>query len=344
MAAKTGARYEDLVTAFRHRRFKPLYFFYGDEGFLIDELQQQLIEQALEPHEHPFNLDIVFGPEADTQAVLAQCAAYPMMAERRVVVVRGFEKLDNNRPFASYAEQPNPSAIVLLLCNGKPNLAQHPYRALKQHAVWAEFKSLYDRQLPGWITAHVKAKGFTLEGGAAARLAEGVGADLRTLAHEVDKLLAYVGDRREITEDDVVQAGGHSREHNVFELQKALGLGEHERALTIATHMMGHAASRRSDAIGMVAVLTGYVTKLWKLTACLADNMPEGQMVRHIGVPPYYLKEYLAALRYFRLPDLRRAFEALVAADVELKGGSSRDPQLIITLLLSRIRPSRVLT
>ena len=37
--ASTGASYDDLATAFRHGRFQPLYFLYGDEGFLIDDLQ-----------------------------------------------------------------------------------------------------------------------------------------------------------------------------------------------------------------------------------------------------------------------------------------------------------------
>ena len=126
MASKTGASYEDLATAFRHGQFKPLYFFYGEEGLLMDELQALLVEQALAPHERDFNLDLVYGPEATAPAVLAQCAAFPVMAERRVVVVRAFDKLDENRLFTSYAERPNPHAVVLLLCSAKPNLAQHP--------------------------------------------------------------------------------------------------------------------------------------------------------------------------------------------------------------------------
>ena len=39
MAKDTGLSYDDLATAFRHENFKPLYFFCGEEGSLIDELQ-----------------------------------------------------------------------------------------------------------------------------------------------------------------------------------------------------------------------------------------------------------------------------------------------------------------
>ena len=343
MASKTGASYDDLATAFRHGNFKPLYFFYGEEGFLMDELQALLIEHALQPHERDFNLDVVFGPEAEAPAVLAQCAMFPMMAERRVVVVRGFEKLTENRAFQAYAERPNPSAVVLLLCSGKPNLTHHPYRALKQHAVWAEFKSLDDRKLPGWIASRLKAKGFRPEGGAAQMLAETIGPDLRTAAEEVDKLITYVGDTSVITEDDVFRAAGHSREHNVFELQKAIGLGEHTRALEIVEALLGQASNRAGEALLIVSVLAGYFTKLWKLSACVSRRMPESEMARHIGVPPFFLKEYLMSLRRYGPAQIQRAFEALLAADAELKGATARDARLILTLTLTRLRPHQAL-
>ena len=162
--AKAGHAYEQLDTAFRHGNFKPLYFFYGEERFLSDMLQQTLLDHALAPHERDFNLDIVYGAERQAQAVLALCASYPVMAARRVVIVRDFEKLRDNKLFKAYAEQPNPSAIVLLLCNSRPNLNTQPYRNLKQKAVWAEFKPLYANQVPSWIQKHVRGLGYQMGG------------------------------------------------------------------------------------------------------------------------------------------------------------------------------------
>ncbi|MCH7640075.1 MAG: DNA polymerase III subunit delta [Bacteroidetes bacterium] len=337
MASKTGAPHHDLANAFRQGNFKPLYFFYGDEGFVMDELQALLIEHALQPHERDFNLDVVFGPEAHTPAVLARCGTFPMMAERRVVVVRGFEQLEDNEPFKGYAEEPNPSAVVLLICNRKPNLAQNPYRALKKHAVWAEFKTLYDDKLPGWISRRLKAKGYAVQGGAAQMIAEAVGPELRTTSHEIDKLIAYVGEQKTITEDDVIHAAGHSREANVFELQKAIGQGAYERSLSITDALLSGASNRQGEALMVVSVLVSYFTKLWKLTSCLEKRMPEKDMPGHIGVSPFFLGEYIRALRTYRTAEIHRAFDALLAADVELKGGSERGARLILTLALGRL-------
>lgn len=339
--ADTLSTYKRLRTAFEHENFKPLYFFYGEEQFLISELQSLLVEQALEPHEHDFNLDLVYGAEANANDVLSLCAGYPAMAQRRVVIVREFQKLADNRRFKEYAENPNPSAVVLLICSDKPNLSAHPYRALKEYAEAVEFEALYDRQVPGWIKNRVGAEGCRIKAAAAEMLAQLIGTDLHKASAEVDKLTTYVGEREMITREDVLDVGGHAREYNVFELQETIGKGAYSRAVEIADRMLQQATKPQGEALMIVAVLMRYFRKLLKLLACQGQGMSDKAMARHIGVPPYFFKQYLFSLKRFDRQALERAFSALLAADYELKGGSTRDTRTIITLMLGRIVENR---
>ncbi len=329
--------FEQIETAFRHRNFKPLYFFYGDETFFIDRAQELLVENALAPHERDFNLDVIYGAEAEAAQVLAQCAAYPMMAERRVVLVRDFEKLRGNALFQHYAERPNPSAIVLLACRTKPNLSAHPYRALKQHAAWAEFKRVKQSEVAGWLTGYLRGRGYKLDPDAAAMLADTVGTDLQTAAGEADKLVVYAAPRTTITREDVLSAGGHSREFNVFELQKAVGEGAYAAAITIAEQLLQQASNPGGEALRIVSILTAYFVRLQKLAHCIHKRMPERAMAAEVGVSPFFLKEYLVSARRYPQPRLDGAFSALLAADYELKGGSTRSASLVMLLLLRRL-------
>ncbi|MEM6336508.1 MAG: DNA polymerase III subunit delta [Bacteroidota bacterium] len=329
--------YEQLDTAFRHRNFKPLYFVYGEEAYLTERLQRTLIEHALQPHEQDFNFDLVYGAESEVQQVMALCSAFPMMAERRLIVVRDFEKLNGNARFTEYAKQPNPSAIVFLACRSKPNLSQNPYRALKKHAESAEFKALYPRQMPGWIKGQVEKEGRRIKPDAAQMLAELTGTDLRTAALEIEKLLAFAGDRTTLTGDDVLDVGGHSRTHNVFELQKAISGRRYGASVTIMERMLRSSTNPRSAALMIVAVLTGYFVKLQKLTSCQGQRMRDADMAKRIGVSPYFVKEYVAALRAFPPALIAQAFATLAAADFALKGGSTHDEALVLALALRRL-------
>ncbi|MEM7786881.1 MAG: DNA polymerase III subunit delta, partial [Bacteroidota bacterium] len=213
----------------------------------------------------------------------------------------------------------------------------HPYRALKQHATWAEFQPLRDRHLPGWVEARFRERRVDTEAGAAQMLAEMSGSDLRSLSSEVDKLVTYVGARGRVTRDDVLRAAGHSAEQNPFELQNAIAAGDTPRALRIADALLAQAGNRRGEALKIVGLLSAYVTKLWKLTGCLSAGIPESQIAGQIGVPPFYVRDYVQAARRLGADAIRRAFEALLAADIELKGGSHRDERLVLTLALRRM-------
>lgn len=328
--------YEQLETAFRHGNFEPLYFFYGEERFPSEQLQQLLLQQALAPHERDFNLDIFYGYEATVTGVLGACTSFPVMAARRVVIVREFDQLKDNHLFKDYAAQPNPTAIVVLACGGKPNLAAHPYRALSQNAVTLHSERLYERHMPAWITRTAKARGYQIEPEAVKMLVDFVGVDMRVANEELEKLTTYTGGRKTISADDVVHASGHTREYNVFELVRAVGERRENDAHRIAERMLQQAANIGSEATRIIAMLNLHFTRLWKLAA-VKEPLPDEKLARHIGVNRYFVKEYLGGLRRFNLRSMESAFAALLAADFELKGGASRDPRVVMTLTLQRI-------
>lgn len=329
--------YIELRSAFRSRNFDPVYLLYGEERYFIDRLQETLLEFAIEPHEKDFNLDILYGSEVDAQTALGVCQAFPMMAARRVVIIRDFDKMKENGLFKALAENPNPSCVVLLVCSGKPNMSRHPYRALREKARAVEFKALYPNQVPRWIETLAKERGFALEPKAVQMLADYVGSSLSALSTELDKLATYVGEREVLTAEDVVQASGQTRDFNVFELQRVVGERRYEDALMISERLLQQSSNQRGESNRIVSVLTSFFIKLWQLTGLQSARVSEKQMASTVGVSPYFLKEYLACLRRFDGKALDGAFSALLAADFELKGGSQRSDRMILNLMFRKI-------
>ena len=329
--------YIELKTAFQRRNFAPLYLLYGEERWFIDQLQEELLEHALAPHEKDFNLDLLYGTETDARAALNACQAFPMMAERRVVIIRDFDRMKDNGLFKSLAEQPNPACVVFLVCAGKPNMSRHPYRAIKAGGQAVEFKALYPNQVPRWIETLAKDRGFALEPKAVQMLAEYVGASLASVSAELDKLATYVGEREVITAEDIVQASGQTRDVNVFELQRAVGERQVDRVLHITERLLQQSSNPTGESNMIVAVLTAFFIKLWQLTGLQGGRIPEKEMASVIGVSPFFLREYLACLRRYDVRAIDNALSALLAADFELKGGSQRSDRLILNLMFRNI-------
>ena len=329
--------YIELKTAFQNGNFEPIYLLHGDERWFINQLQELLLAHALEPHEHDFNLDVLYGLETDARAALNACQAYPMMAQRRVVVIRDFDKMKENSVFKGLAEQPNPACVVFLVCSGKPNMSRHPYRAIKSTGRIVEFKALYPNQLPRWIEMLAKERGFVLDPRAIQMLAEYVGSSLDSVGAELDKLATYVGGRDSITAEDIVQASGQTRDFNVFELQRAIGERQIDRALHITERLLQQTSNPGGESNKIVSILTAFFIKLWQLTAMREGRIPENEMAKAIGVSRFFLKDYLSCLRRYDVKAIDRALFALLAADFDLKGGSHRSERLTLDLLFRNI-------
>lgn len=327
--------YDRYVTAFQNKSFKPVYYFSGDEKYLVYRLQDLLVKEALEPHELDFNLSIIYGAETEAKTVLSECASYPLMAQRRVVLIREFEKMAGNDLFVGYTKNPNPTSIVLISSAGNGNT--NPYRAIASAAESARFDRLRDHHVPGWIKREIEGRGFSLSPDAAQVLAQLSGSDLRTLSTEIEKLLSFVGERTRIAADDVLVVAGHSRDFNVFELQRAISEKKFEESAQIVERMLQVSSNARGMSLMTVSVLSSYFSKLSKLAGCQNRGVSSKELAKTIGVPPFVLKDYTAALKRFSAREREEALNALLAADTELKGGSERDDRLILALLLRRL-------
>ena len=69
----------------------PLYYLYGTEDVLKEEAIQAILDRALDPSLRDFNLDQRSAGQLDSESLHSLVNTLPMLAERRVAVVRDVE-------------------------------------------------------------------------------------------------------------------------------------------------------------------------------------------------------------------------------------------------------------
>ena len=330
-ARKEGPSFEELGQSLRRKKFAPLYFFYGEEDFLIEEAIDLLITQALDESTKSFNLDIVYGGETDAKRIVSLASSFPMMAERRVVVVRDFEKTANRDALEPYIGRPAPTTSLALV-GSKPDLRLKLYKSIRENGVVAEFKQLYENEIPAWIKSRIAHLGKDISLEACQLMQLYVGRSLREIQNEIDKLFVYIGDEKSIGVDHVNSVVGVTRQYNVFELQKAIGQQNSARSQEILESMMNSGESP----IGIVVMLTRYFQKLWLLQEMRTAQNSDYQLASVLGVSPFFVGEYAAAAKKFSSDQIKQCFVALIETDEALKT-SSMDQRLAMTLLVYRL-------
>ena len=243
MAAK-GITYDDILRDLKAKKVAPVYYLMGDEDYFIDKLSDAIVEAVLTEDEKDFNLDILYGAEAEMDKVIELARAYPMMAEKRVVLVREAQAMRSIEGLETYLAHLTPTT-VLVFCHkhGKLDTRKAAAKAIQQVGVIYESKRLYDNQVASFISQYLHKHNVDIEPQAIQMLASHVGSDLSRLTTEMDKLLLALNGGRVVGASLVEEQTGVSKDFNDFELQSALAQRNIFRANQIVKYYQGNPRS-----------------------------------------------------------------------------------------------------
>ena len=324
--------YQELHQAMTGKRFLPVYLIYGQEDLLAEECVQAIVANAVDSSTKGFNLDVMYGSKDSVQDVIAHASSFPMMNDRRVVVVKEAEKLATTEAsqllFTSYLKKPLESTILILVAE-KTNFSKKPFTDLKKYAELIECKPLYDNEIPSWIANRVSLRGKEISPEAGRLLQAYIGNSLRAIQSEIDKVLVFIGDKRQIEPEDIAEVVGESKGYTIFELQNAIGKRDIALSMQIVERMVEHGENPQL----MIVMLTRFFTQLYKLTELKQRRAQEREIIAELGIRPYFVKQYLSFVSNFGKEHIEQNFRALLEADTTMKT-TSRDVHLVMDLLV----------
>lgn len=327
-----------ILAELKAKKYAPVYVLQGEETYYIDLISDYIESNVLSESEKGFNQVVMYGKDAPMASILTNAKRFPMMAERQVVIVREAQEIpDLNKELGAkllhdYVSNPTPST-VLVLCHKHKSLDKRKElgKKIDKLAVSGVFKKVYDSQLPEFIAGYVKEKGFTFDESAIRVLSEYVGADLKRLANELDKVMIAASKGEVVTAEKVMSQVGISREYNIFELQKALVRRDPVQANKIVNYFEGN--TKKNPLIPAVAYLFSFYSKL--LVASTATDRSDKSLVSLLKISPFAARDYSSALQYYTTQQLVKCIQYISEADLKLKGvdNSSGEGQVLRELV-----------
>lgn len=295
---------EKIISDWKKNLFKPVYWFDGEEDFFIDQLVNYAEHQILSPADASFNLSIFYGRDAQWADIINACRRYPMFAERQVVILKEAQQMRDIDRLEVYIDKPLWSTVLVIAhkqkkVDGRTKLS----KILGKKAEVFTTKKMADIHLPEWTQELVRSKGFTIAQKALSLLVDHIGNDLSRLNNEVDKVLINLGTRKNISEDDIERYVGVSKEYNSFELQAALARKDLGKAVQIIRYFE---ANPRAAPIQLVLpTLYSLFSKSYMIFGQHAKD--DKTIAANIGVPSFYVKEYIMAAKNYGFEGIQHA-------------------------------------
>jgi DNA polymerase-3 subunit delta len=232
------AQYEQLMGDIAAGKYAPVYLLMGEESYFIDQLCDKLERGILDEASRSFNQIVLYGRDTEAGQVINCCRQLPMMGNREVVIVKEAQQLRQVEKLALYVQKPQPST-VLVICHKEKCIDKRSalYKQASAQGVVFESVRPRDYEIGPWLTSFVNSKGCVLDEKARAILIDHIGCDLTKISNEIGKLLVSLPEgTKRITDRDIEQNIGISKEYNNFELCKAVLVRDQARALRIADH------------------------------------------------------------------------------------------------------------
>lgn len=325
-------------------QFRKVYVLQGEEPYYIDRLQQLIIDTALTEDQRDFNLSLYYGNNANVREVISACCQYPAFSQYKVVVVREAQLIPKQPGhkndldlFASYAEKPLPSTI-LVICHKETPLKSKPFtdilKTLKDAVIFDSNKVREGRELTALIVNYANSLGSNIDNKATSMLADHIGTDIARLFSELDKL-AMLSDDGNITPLLIEQNIGISKDFNNFELEEALSNRNAAKAFRIVDYFERN--PKNNPTVISVSMLFSFFSNVL-LVATTRDKSLEGIMAIVGTRSQWRARKFLDATRMYNTRSLVNIIGYLRECDTRSKGiGSRQDQFLLLKELIYKI-------
>ena len=336
----------EFLSALKQGEFERAYYLYGPEEVLKEEGLRYLIERAVDPATRDFNFDLRSAGQLDPESVEALCNTVPMMADRRVVVIRDVEqwkrKTKARNAFLAYLERPSPDTVVVLVQGAAEDTED---KELARRAVSVHFGPPTATEAAKWLERKAAASGIRFAPGASEHLIKCTGGDLGAIRLELEKLSALAGDEP-ITAEQVGDLVGIRHGETLFDWRDATMVGDAGRAVQLLGRVLDQPGM---SGVKLVSLLGTTLVGLGVVRAALDARSRGGALdrvafdalraARPFGLLPWKDETLRWAHWAPKWPEprLRDALRAALETDRSLKSTTLSDERALLADLVMRL-------
>lgn len=334
--------YNDFILDIKKDNLKPVYFFTGDEEYLMYEtieiFKQKYIDKSLEA----INYIIIDGKDKNFDSILNACETLPFISPKKLVLIKDIseiiENAEDNFPdiMSSYLEGLD-DFLCLIIMDRSNNLKKTSklYKTIKKLDGVVEFPKLNGRDLNSWIENKCKKYKKSISNANLNYFIQqstyseyNSTKTLYDLENELIKVVNHTLDK-EISKNDIDVVLSKTLDTNIFNLLTSITKKDSESALKIFNEMyISNEPVQRIlfMIIRQLRLILSY--KLYK-----EKGYSEGLIQEKLGIKSFEFKKISSQSSNFTEAQIRAALEYILETDIKQKT-SSQDEKLAIEILI----------
>ncbi len=312
-----------------------LYFFHGEETFLLHHYLGQLRKLLLDPLTESFNFHRLNSETFDTRVFADAVENLPMMAEYTLVQVDDIDlfKLnegDRTKIIDVLTDIPDYCTVVFtyITTPWKPDKRLKKLWEAVEKGTVVEFAKQDQRDLVSWVTRHFAAREKRISTDLCLYLIDITGGTMTALAGEIDKICAYSG-ATEIKKTDIDAVTEPVLDAVVFQMTDQLSAGRYDEALLKLRQLL----KMQQEPLAILGAVGSHFRRIGAARTLLDHGKTAYDLQKLCGIPDYPARKTMDAARRFSPAFCKRAAELVLETDYRMKT-SFDDPERLLEMLL----------
>lgn len=314
-----------------------VYFFYGEEVFLLQHYLKQLKKVLIEPVTESFNYHKLTAETFDLRTFADCVENLPMMAERTMVVVDEidifkFNEADREQIGQILSDIPEYCTVVFTYETTpfKPDKRlKKLWDAVEKNSVMVEFQKQSQRDLVNWISRHFAASGKRITPELCVYLIDITGGTMTALSGEISKICAYSG-AEEICKSDIDAVVEPVMDAVVFQMTDLLGQGAYGSALLKLRQLL----KMQHEPIAILGAIGGHFRRLSTAKILLDNGKNASDLMKLTGLSDYPARKTVSAAGRFSARFYEKAAQLILDCDVKMKTSFDTADRLLEVLIL----------
>ena len=340
----TGGGLQELKQALKNKNLGRLYFFHGEETFLLHHYLGQMKKQLLDPLTESFNFHRLDNETFDIRSFADAVENLPMMAEHTLVQVDDIDlfklaEADRTKMTEILSDIPDYCTVVFtyLTVAWKPDKRlKKLWEAVDKNGNVVEFAEQNQRDLVAWITRHFAARSKRISNDLCVYLIDITGGTMTALAGEIDKICAYSG-ADEIRKSDIDAVTEPVLDAVVFQMTDLLSAGRYDQALNKLQQLL----KMQQEPLAILGAVGGHFRRLGAARTLLDRGKSAYDLQKLYGIPDYPARKTMEAARRFSTDFCRKAAQLVLETDYRMKTSFDDSQRLLELLILQLAQEAR---
>ena len=324
--AQTQWTWTRFNTEIQKKNILPVYFFYGEEAFLLNEALVRLSNLIIDKKLRDFNLQTFYADSTSASQIIESVKTLPLMADKKMVILKGLNNFKEIDTIQSLIDPPITSC-VLVFTDHKIGLRRKFLNAISKVGAIVKCAKLKDSQIVAWMRLIASRQQKLIDEKTCYFLLQRVGPSMLDLHNEVTKLIQHVKSKPSITTQDIQKIVSKTDMESIFDLVNALGSSQ---ALLFLRSLF----QQGQNEIAILAMLSRQIRILMLIKEAQTMKLSSSEISKRVSVSPYFLHQYIKQSQAWNFQQLKAFHTLLLETDYRLKGTSIPKALLIENCIL----------